>query len=618
MKIATLRIAHPALLALILLAYAPEAYCAATLKIPLNFDSGFIRDCLLQQVFTEPGEQRTIVDEAGGCSRFVLARPQVEVQMRGLSITARGSARMGDMRQEGCSELFAWTGRVELAAEPWLDPATSSVALKITGCRVLDESGSPDLSPSGFKLASIVKTNLYPRMEAFQVDFSNQLAELRAMLPSMLPNRPEEAKTLADSLTVKRLKMAPDGRGVLIEIKVPPSFARPQQEERIAGLWQQQQQRRLERWDAFLTFAIKSLARRDGGPERKKILAALLDARYAIAQMQVDDGAGGRKNLPQLFTQTWEQVRAATLEAAAGTGPGRKAQGITSFVSAADVAVSLSREGQDSGIELSDDSLRMISRKLDPQTAEDPVSYSTAVDPELRNLLGFGDPLPAPSIPSDFAESAVAPLLQRLQYLLSVPEALAETDAYAALKRWAPDKDDAATYLPLVRQLLADTANEALARKDLDPRYHDLYRTTVLATAWQESCWRQFTMKGNKLAVITSPNGTSVGIMQINQKVWRGIYDPAGLSGDIVYNARAGSEILLHYLCDYALEQKEHLQPGGDLARACYAVYNAGPGRLARYRMPGTSPAEKKIDALWLRRYTALRDGRQAEAAECF
>ena len=55
------------------------------------------------------------------------------------------------------------------------------------------------------------------------------------MLPSMLPNRPEDAKTLADSLTVKRLKMAPDGRGVLIEVRVPPSFARPQQEERIAS-----------------------------------------------------------------------------------------------------------------------------------------------------------------------------------------------------------------------------------------------------------------------------------------------------------------------------------------------------------------------------------------------
>ena len=63
MKIATLRIARPALLALILLAYAPEAYCVATLKIPLNFDSGFIRDSLLQQIFTGPGEQRTIVDE---------------------------------------------------------------------------------------------------------------------------------------------------------------------------------------------------------------------------------------------------------------------------------------------------------------------------------------------------------------------------------------------------------------------------------------------------------------------------------------------------------------------------------------------------------------------------
>ena len=130
-----------------------------------------------------------------------------------------------------------------------------------------------------------------------------------------------------------------------------------------------------------------------------------------------------------------------------------------------------------------------------------------------------------------------------------------------------------------MRQLLADTANEALARKDLDPRYHDLYRTTVLATAWQESCWRQFIMKGNKLAVITSPNGTSVGIMQINQKVWRGIYDPAGLSGDIVYNARAGSEILLHYLCDYALEKKSTCSPAAILhepAMPCIMPVPAG------------------------------------------
>jgi len=70
----------------------------------------------------------------------------------------------------------------------------------------------------------------------------------------------------------------------------------------------------------------------------------------------------------------------------------------------------------------------------------------------------------------------------------------------------------------------------------------------VLATAWQESCWRQFVRRGGQI-VRPSPVG-SVGIMQVNQCVWRGAYDQKGLLGDIAYNARARAEIVLHYLRD--------------------------------------------------------------------
>ena len=620
MKITISRIAIITILAPILFGFAPEACPATILKVPLNFDSGLVRDSLLQQVFREPDEQCTIYDEDGGCSRFILANPSVEVQMRCLKITMRGSAYLGEAKDGVCTGSLDWKGFVELSAEPWLDPATSSLALKITGCRLLDENrnmGHPNL-----KLYSIVKTNLYPRIEAHRVDFSSQMAELRALLLTMLPDRPDDAKALADSLTVKKLKMAPDGRGVFIVVNLPPTAKRPAQEQRIAKMWQQQQQRRLESWDAFITFAIKRMARRQSGPEREKILAALLDARYAIAEVQFSVDAGDREQLPILFTRTWDQVRSAAMEVNAGMRPGKVLQGATSFVTTADAALSLSEEAGDSGIELSDDSLRIISRKLDPQAPEDPVSYSTGIDPELRALLGFGAPLPAPSIPPDFdaGMSAQSSPLPEFSAWLSVREARAETDAYAKLRSWAPEEKDIDTYLPLVRQLMNDLANEALAKKNLDPQYHAMYRDLVMTTAWQESCCRQFIRRNNKPTALMSSNGSSVGIMQINHKVWRGMYDPAGLSGDIVYNGRAGSEILLHYLCDYAFAKKEHLQPGGadNLARATYAAYNGGPAQLARYRKPDTKPVLKKIDALWWNRYTAVREGKTMDVAGCF
>jgi hypothetical protein len=64
------------------------------------------------------------------------------------------------------------------------------------------------------------------------------------------------------------------------------------------------------------------------------------------------------------------------------------------------------------------------------------------------------------------------------------------------------------------------------------------------------------------------------------------------------YNARAGSEILLHYLRDYAIEKGEHALPGGSrtVARATYAVYNGGPQHLTRYRVRNTRRSLRAID----------------------
>jgi hypothetical protein len=108
--------------------------------------------------------------------------------------------------------------------------------------------------------------------------------------------------------------------------------------------------------------------------------------------------------------------------------------------------------------------------------------------------------------------------------------------------------------------------------------------------------------------------------MQVNERVWRGAYDRRGLVGDMAYNARAGSEILMHYLRDYAIAKGEHRKPGGlaNLPRATYAVYNGGPGHLSRYRVRGTRRSLAAIDAGFSEKFQAVQRGRELDVARCW
>jgi soluble lytic murein transglycosylase-like protein len=112
----------------------------------------------------------------------------------------------------------------------------------------------------------------------------------------------------------------------------------------------------------------------------------------------------------------------------------------------------------------------------------------------------------------------------------------------------------------------------------------------------------------------------SVGMMQINEKVWRGVYDLGALRNDVVYNVRAGSEILIHYLVDYAIAKREDEVTGekDNLARATYSAYNAGPGQLRRYRSDKKSRLAARIDESFWDKYRSVKAGRDLEVARCF
>jgi len=182
-----------------------------------------------------------------------------------------------------------------------------------------------------------------------------------------------------------------------------------------------------------------------------------------------------------------------------------------------------------------------------------------------------------------------------------------------------PSINELDEYLPLVQQLLDRAVGKTLNDKGLKSTYTKLFRPLVLATAWQESCWRQFVNRNGNVVPIRSSAG-AVGIMQVNQHVWRGFYEIEGLQKSVGYNAMAGTEIVHHYLVDYAIARNEERHAGGldNLVRATYAMYNGGPGHRDRYRREDVAASLRRIDKAFWEKYQQVRRGDPLVVAACF
>ena len=378
--------------------------------------------------------------------------------------------------------------------------------------------------------------------------------------------------------------------------------------------------------DAFITFITKRFGHDLTGNLRDDLIDVFLDARYDLVRALTPSESAPRDVVPGLFLSTMTRL-SPILRQGALRLPSSSANQFANFAVAVDKVTMLGGIGIQLGfVTITPDMLRGLARIAEPSLAVDPVDYQVDFDAALRDLLGFGLPLPAakpsslleqsrlrgPPFPSGQSRRAsTRPGFMKI--------AVGSETENNKLNQWVPDREELKAYLTEVRELLNRLGNETLMRIKLDPEFHTLYQNLVFATAWQESCWRQFIRKGEKVAPLSSVTG-DVGLMQVNQRVWRGVYDIKGLVGDIEYNGRAGTEILLNYLSRYAIRKGEHKQPGGvsNLARASYAAYNGGPGHLTRYRAAKRNPALKKVDDLFWQKYSAASSGREMDVLQCY
>ncbi len=587
---------------LLLAAIVASPVVAETVRVPIKLDYPVLRQLMLSQLFNTPDESVEILQDATGCSTIFLSDPQLREYQQKLQINTRVKARIATAVFGDCTHLFNWEGDARLLTEPVVLPGGRSVTLKLVKTQLYNPQGEL-ITGQIWELAS---GPLQPLMSRYEIDLSPTIEQMTTLLPDILSQRSvTQINKITDSLRLDTIAVAEDGIDVAVKFQIDQL---PITSEPAATLSEDEVQKLEARWqmmDAMVTFAVKRYAKATHQQELRDTLAEiLLDARYRLRDALVMPVTQASDPVRDWFIDSWQRMgpvlRQISLE-----NPGQESMLLISLLTATDALETLDKLGPAIGLDISADGLRRMGRMLIDQPGVNPLHYGEAVDPELRRLFQL-PAVPASNEPSGY-KFDIWPI--RSAWAKSTNE---------RLELWVPKKSELPEYLPIVRDLLNDSANSTIEKTRLDASVKSIFENLVLATAWQESCWRQYDIKNNKIVTLRSSSGDS-GLMQMNERVWRGLYNTQKLRWDIAYNAEAGTEVLQQYLVKYAMKRGEQKHPGGldNLARSAYSAYNGGPSKTARYRDPKAPAAHKKIDAAFWKKYKAVKQGKELQVAEC-
>ena len=591
--------------AMLLAGLAPQPAPAeeATVSVPVRLQYPLLQKLLERELFGAGQSRRDLLDDPSGCARAVIANPRLSGADRYLTLEAELDGRLGMAVMGQCNQVLAWQGGVGLAAVPVIAEGGTAVHLDPQSTWLIDPLSGTKIT-SG-PLWQAADNGLRMLMAEYRLDLKPQLQSLKSLLPEMLAaHNQQQLQDLIDSMRLGQIEVTAPTLDVLIDFEVDelPVDAGPEAplEDAELARWE-------ERWqamDALLVLAVKHYASATGLEElRDALLDILIDSRYRLRDLLAEPATGSGDAVRTWFLDTWRElspvIRQIGLEQ-----PGQEDLLWFSVVTATDALYALDRLGPSVGLDISVSGLRRLARLINDGQGDVLLQYGDEVDPELQRLYRERLTPPAPPSAWRFRWSPVA-------------------SAWAAaprerLNNWVPKRSELDDYLPAVAGLLDDSTTGALSKHSLVDSHRELYRKLVLTTAWQESCWRQYVVQEKKLKPLRSGTG-DVGLMQINERVWRGFYDMQRLRWDIDYNGQAGAEILLNYLVKYALRKGEHLQPGGlsNLARASYSAYNGGPRQVSRYRRSDVSAYGAKVDQAFWSKYQEVAAGNEMGVAAC-
>lgn len=585
------------------------------LRLPVKLSHDLVTAVLRQQLFKGSNQEVRVNDDGTGCNFFSLARPQLSANGQYLRVLADAEARIGTALAGQCFLIVDWTGRVEVLEEFRVSASGEKVQARVVKSNLLDRDGKPAAVSNA--VWQWMNDYVHPSLETMLIDLSPQMTTLRDFLPEILSGwELQQLDTMLQSLRVGSVRVVEEGMAVEFTLAVPERV-RPTQatvEPPLTPLELDRLVLMMNQLDAFLTVIAKHAAK-DTVTEnmRRDLLDVVLDSRHDIVSALSVTTKQARDPVKTVFLAMWNKLAPLLSKIGGSKSEQTSALHYLSFVTAADALRLLDDVGPEMGVDISVSGLRQLARMLIPDGI-DPLDYRDEFDPDLRKSFGFEGELPPPTVPTIVDE--LGAWLMRGAYAAS---GVLDPAVIERLNGWIPSRKELDEYIPKVDSVLRFVTEETLAKSKLDVQFHMVYRAALLSAAWKESCWRQFVFKRGKRQPLLSGVGAA-GILQVMPRVWRGFYDVKGLKWDLSYNARAGSEILMHYFRDHAVKKGEHTITGDidNLARATYAAYNAGPSGLTRYRKPKPHPREKIVDDGYYDKYLAVKAGRWNDVKTCF
>ncbi len=590
----------------LLLAAPALAARGGEVVVPLTLEPRHLDTAVARALELDASGRAALVENA--CNRVEVAAPRTRVNQGFLELELSLAVTTGVALMGSCASPQPWDGRMVVTLEPGVDVSGLAVKFHPATAALIRGDGSEGLLSQPVR--ALAESLVLPQLGLMRVDLAGPLASIDGLLADVLGTAPGAAPALAERTSIQALQVVPEGLAARLRFAVAPRAAAAAPEAPLDAAELAQWSTREDELDGFLTTVITLFAEAAERPDlRYELLGVLLDARYAIAQALTENQPEGDP-IRALFIDAWNRLRPHLAELEDLPVPGFDQDlRLVGFIAGGDALRAVDALGPEYGIEITRDGLRRLARLL---LAEDaPASFTPLpleVDRRLQKLF---------QLDTEPSAGHSAPLVEALVRWL-VPAARAA--AAPAVVYRVPQPAQLQRYLEQIAALLEFKAGDRLERSTKIPgRLAPQFNALVSATAWKESCWRQYVGTPRQPRVLKSPVG-ALGIMQINGRVWRGLYDLGRLGDDIGYNIAAGAEILEHYLVDYALRRGEHRQPGGDdnLMRATYAAYNGGPGQLARYRRTDTPQRLRAIDNVFWDYYQQLKTAGRPEISTCY
>jgi hypothetical protein len=539
-----------------------------------------------------------------GCGSFVLRAAAVQPAEDGrLRIAGPASASAGLPFLGLCWANVSWSGRVDIVASPEMG-ADWQLRLRDLETRLYDASGGK--AAVADRLWSVINGWGEAELSAFTFDLGPPVSELTALLATF--SGPPGTTPLARALTTVRpagVSVERSAVRVLVALDLPPGHAAPRvPEPALTPAQLRRWEAHLEEWDGFLSFIVKSLAGDNADPAvRDELLGLLLEARRQLVAALGRGPAPGTDAVRSIFVDTWDRLRAIVRHTALQQqGDPARAWRYVVFLAAGDALATIDAVAPAAGLDFSSDGLRRLARSLDPGFAGDPLEHSDRADPQLQELFRFRDPdAPPRRRRTKLPGTSWHWLGPRHAHAAGSDD---EWRAVAArLDRWVPADGELTDYRLTLDRLLTMVAERTIDPDALEERFDQLFTHLVKATAWQESCWRQFVRRGGRVTYLGSATG-DVGLMQVNARIWRGFFSGAKLRWNAAYNAGAGAEILHQLLVRYGTREASiRLE---NAARATYSAYHGGPARYTRYRSARVASLGRAIDHAFWEKYRAV------------